>query len=58
MRPLAYVLPLWHGVVLCRALALGHAGGWASLGHVLVLVLYVAVGAVAGMWAFDRRLHS
>jgi lipooligosaccharide transport system permease protein len=58
VRPLAYALPLWHGVVLCRAIALGHAGGWAALGHVLVLALYIVAGAVASIWAFDRRLHS
>ena len=58
VRPIAYVLPLWHGVVLCRALALGHAGGWASVGHILVLAAYVAAGVAAGVWAFDKRLHS
>jgi lipooligosaccharide transport system permease protein len=58
VRPLAYALPLWHGVVLCRAVALGHAGAWAALGHVLVLVAYVAAGTVAAAWAFERRLHS
>ena len=58
VRPLAYVLPLWHGVVLCRALALGHAGALASLGHLAVLALYISGGAAAAMWAFERRLHS
>jgi len=58
VRPLAYALPLWHGVVLCRALALGHAGFPASVGHVAVLVAYVGAGSLAAMWAFERRLHS
>ena len=58
VRPLAYALPLWHGVVLCRALALGHAGWWASTGHVLVLAAYGAAGTVAAVWAFRRRLRS
>ncbi len=58
VRPIAYVLPLWHGVVLCRAVALGHAGGWAALGHVAVLVAYVVAGAAAAVVAFDKRLHS
>ena len=58
VRPLAFALPLWHGVVLCRALALGHAGWWASVGHVLVLAAYAVVGTVAAVWAFRRRLRS
>ena len=58
IRPIAYALPLWHGVVLCRALALGHAGLAASLGHVLVLVAYAVVGVRLAVWAFERRLHS
>ena len=58
VRPLAYGLPLWHGVVLCRALALGHAGLWASVGHVVVLGGYTAAGTAAAVWAFRRRLRS
>jgi len=58
VRPLAYVLPLWHGVVLCRALALGRAGLAASVGHVVVLAAYAAAGTVLAVWAFRRRLHS
>ncbi|HEY2430525.1 MAG TPA: ABC transporter permease [Acidimicrobiales bacterium] len=58
VRPLAYVLPLWHGVVLCRALALGNAGLWATLGHLAVLGAYIVIGAVAAVWAFQRRLAA
>jgi len=58
VRPLAYALPLWHGVVLCRALALGHAGLWASVGHVAVLACYTVAGTLAAVWAFRRRLRS
>jgi lipooligosaccharide transport system permease protein len=58
VRPVAYVLPLWHGVVLCRALALGRAGLWASVGHIAVLGAYALVGAVAAVWAFQRRLAA
>jgi len=58
VRPLAYVLPLWHGVVLCRALALGHAGLAASIGHVVVLAGYTGIGTVLAVWAFRRRLQS
>jgi lipooligosaccharide transport system permease protein len=58
IRPVAYLLPLWHGVALCRALALGHAGLWASLGHVAVLALYAAVGAVLSVRTFRDRLAA
>ena len=58
IRPVAYVLPLWHGVALCRALALGRAGFWASVGHVVVLTAYFSAGTVAAVVAFRRRLRS
>lgn len=51
LRPLAYITPMWHGVSLCRGLALGTAGGWSSLGHVGVLAAFVIVGAAYA----DRR---
>lgn len=59
IRPLAWVLPLWHGVDLARALALGTAGQQPLL-HVAHLAILLVV-AVAGMWAmfvmFRRRLE-
>jgi lipooligosaccharide transport system permease protein len=58
VRPIAYVLPLWHGVVLCRALSLGHAGWAASLGHVAVLAGYAGVGTAFAVVTFRRRLRS
>jgi lipooligosaccharide transport system permease protein len=45
IRPLAYVTPMWHGVALCRSFALGTIGGLAALGHVVVLLAFVAAGA-------------
>lgn len=58
IRPLAYVFPLWHGVALCRALALGHAGVGASAAHLAVLGAYAAAGTAAGVTAFHRRLAA
>jgi lipooligosaccharide transport system permease protein len=58
MQPVAWVTPLWHGVVLCRAAAEGLWPGAAGLGHVAVLVAYVAVGWVLADRAFRRRLGS
>jgi len=58
VRPVAYALPLWHGVALCRALALGRAGLAASLGHAAVLAAYGLAGAIASVIAFRRRLAA
>jgi len=57
IRPVAYITPLWHGVALCRALSLGTAGLWASLGHVAYLVAITALGLVAGARTYRRRLY-
>jgi lipooligosaccharide transport system permease protein len=46
LRPVAWATPMWHGVDLCRGLALGSIDGWRALGHVAVLAAYVAVGVV------------
>jgi hypothetical protein len=39
-------------------LALGNAGLWATLGHLAVLGAYIVIGAVAAVWAFQRRLAA
>lgn len=56
LRPVAYVTPMWHGVSLCRGLALGTAGGWSSLGHVAVLAAFVMIGAVFADRRYARAL--
>jgi lipooligosaccharide transport system permease protein len=56
IRPIAYVTPLWHGVDLCRSLALGTAELWPSAGHVLYLAALLALGAYLAHTAFHRRL--
>jgi lipooligosaccharide transport system permease protein len=57
LQPVAWVTPLWHGVSLCRGLALGEGSAWALLGH----TAYLAAMALAGvLWArrtFARRLQ-
>jgi lipooligosaccharide transport system permease protein len=59
LRALAYVTPLWHGVVLCRAFSLGIAAN-DPLG-MLVHAAYLAGLAAAGIWAgartYSRRLY-
>jgi lipooligosaccharide transport system permease protein len=56
VRPIAWVTPLWHGVALCRSLALGDAGLWVALGHAAVLALIATVGTVVAMRNYRRRL--
>ncbi|MBS2539531.1 ABC transporter permease [Catenulispora sp. NF23] len=57
IRPLAYVTPLWHGVDLCRGLALGTA----TAGSVLLHLAYLSAVVGAGLWygarTFRRRLN-
>ena len=52
----AWFVPLWHGVELSRALALGDAptGPWAV--HVAVVLGFLAVGAALSVASFRRRL--
>jgi lipooligosaccharide transport system permease protein len=52
----ARVLPLWHGVVLCRSFSLGRAELLGSLGHVAYLALWIAAGTVLTVFCFRRRL--
>ena len=56
IEPLAYATPLWHGVELCRSLALGDATLFGSLGHVAYLLVFVAFGAWLTQWRFEKRL--
>jgi lipooligosaccharide transport system permease protein len=55
-QAVATVIPLWHGVELCRDLALGDAGLLESLGHALYLVAWAAAGIIVARWTFTRRL--
>jgi lipooligosaccharide transport system permease protein len=58
LQPVAYVTPLWHGVALCRALALGTAdpaGAAVHAGYLLVLAL---TGCAAAQVTYKKRLHE
>ncbi|TVP73407.1 MAG: hypothetical protein EA340_02325 [Nitriliruptor sp.] len=54
---IARVLPLWHGVELTRALALGTAPALAWPVHLGVVVALLVAGILAGSVTFDRRLR-
>jgi len=56
LQPVAYVTPLWNGVELTRAAALGtspHWNGWIHLGYLAVVI---AVGLVMGIRKLGDRL--
>jgi len=58
LRPVAYVTPLWHGVTLCRELALGRATAAAILGHGAVLAAFALAGTWSAARTFQRRLAA
>lgn len=56
LQAVAALTPLWHGVELCRALALGTADAVGTTIHVAVLAGYAGVGTVIAASAYRRRL--
>ena len=56
LEPVAYVVPLWHGVDLCRDLALGTVSFLPALGHVAYLLLWVVGGYAVAVRKFTKRL--
>ena len=60
LQPIAWVLPLWHGVDLARALALGTVGQepLLHLAHLLILLTGAIGGAIATWVMFRRKLEG
>jgi lipooligosaccharide transport system permease protein len=56
MRPIAYASPLWHGVDLCRTLALGTASVGRTIAHSLYLLVWVLGGTAVAHLTYRRRL--
>jgi lipooligosaccharide transport system permease protein len=56
LQPLAWLSPLWHGVVLCRDATTGTLGPGSVFVHVAVLVACITAGRVWGVRTFTRRL--
>lgn len=54
----ARVTPLWHGVTLCRDLALGSATVASAVAHVAYLAVFVALGWWWAVRSFSARLTS
>jgi lipooligosaccharide transport system permease protein len=57
LRPIAWITPLWHGVSLCRDLALGRGDPFVILGHAAYLVALTTIGVVLALRAYRRRLR-
>ena len=58
VRPLSYVLPLWHGVELCRTLSLGTATPAGTSIHVAYLLVLAVGGLLVARVTYRRRLHA
>jgi lipooligosaccharide transport system permease protein len=58
LQPVAWALPLGHGVELVRAVSGGLALTASDLGHVAVLAAYVGVGWVLARRSFRKRLAA
>ena len=56
LRPVAYVTPLWHGVVLCRQLDIGRASLFGSLGHIAYLLVWIVIGTAVAAAAYRKTL--
>jgi len=56
VQPLAWLSPLWHGVVLCRGATTGTLAFEDALVHVAILGACIAVGRAWGVRSFTKRL--
>jgi len=56
IRPIAWITPLWHGVSLCRDLALGQGSAAAMLGHAAYLVGVSLLGLSLVFRSYRKRL--
>lgn len=56
IRPIAWVMPLWHGVEADRSLALGSPDFAGILGHTAYLVVAIVIGAWLARRSFTKRL--
>jgi len=57
LRTVAWVTPLWHGVSLCRDLALSRGSAFVMLGHAAYLLAVTAIGIALARRSLIRRLQ-
>jgi lipooligosaccharide transport system permease protein len=58
LQPVAYITPLWHGVALCRSLALGHVDPGSAAVHVGYLLALALAGCLAAQRTYTKRLYE
>ena len=58
LQPVAYVTPLWHGVALCRSLALGTADAAGTAVHVAYLLVLALAGCAVAERTYRKRLYE
>jgi lipooligosaccharide transport system permease protein len=57
LRPVAWATPLWHGVDLCRTVALGTATLPRTLAHTGYLAAMAIVGLLVARRNYRRKLY-
>ena len=57
LQPVAHVTPLWHGVELCRSVALGVSPQVPAAAHLAYLSLVVGIGWYLAIKAFRTKLE-
>ncbi|MGH8875571.1 MAG: ABC transporter permease [Acidimicrobiia bacterium] len=57
LQPIAYLTPLWHGVELCRSIALGIEPTLPPAAHLSYLAALMVAGGLAAVHTFRRRLQ-
>jgi lipooligosaccharide transport system permease protein len=58
LEPLAYVVPLWHGVELARGMALGLPTTWSPAIHVAYLLAWIVGGTLVAFRTFRKKLRQ
>jgi lipooligosaccharide transport system permease protein len=56
MQPIAYAIPLWHGVELTRATALGIPTTFSPVVHVAYLLVWIVGGSLVAFRTFAKKL--
>lgn len=55
---LARAFPLWHGVMISRAMVAGHWPGLGELGHAVFIALWIVGGALVAIRRLRSRLYG
>ena len=58
LEPVAYATPLWHGVDMCRAIALDTAPAWTFPAHIAYLVVWAVLGWIWARRTFPKVLNQ